>query len=51
MILVGVSWVVFWLMADVFKVELLMAALVTGIMFILLGLLFGERLPDWPRRP
>lgn len=45
MLLVGTSWIVFWLLASVFKVELLLAALVTGIIFILLGLILGERLP------
>lgn len=43
MIVVGVSWVLFWALADVFKVEVLLAALVTGVVFVLLGLVLGER--------
>lgn len=43
MVYVGASWIVFYLLAKVFAIELLMAALVTGIIFVLLGLLVGER--------
>ena len=49
MILIGLSWIVFWLMADVLKVELLLAALITGIVFVVLGILF-EGAPSF-RRP
>lgn len=42
MLIVGLSWLVFWLLADVFTVELLKAALATGLIFVILGLLVGE---------
>jgi hypothetical protein len=45
MIVAGVSWVLFWTLVRVFQVELAVAALVTGLVFILLGLLLGERIP------
>jgi hypothetical protein len=43
MILVGASWVLFWFLVKIFSVELLTATLVTGVAFILLGLVLGER--------
>lgn len=42
MLIVGISWLVFWLLADVFTVEVLKAALATGLIFVILGLLVGE---------
>ncbi len=39
MVLVGLSWLTFWLLLDVFTVEITKAALVTAIIFIILGLL------------
>lgn len=49
MVLVGLSWLVFWLLVDVFSIEALKAALATAIIFIVLGLIWGER--PWIRRP
>lgn len=43
MIIVGSSWLLFWLLTQVFSVELLKAALATAVVFILLGLVMGER--------
>lgn len=43
MIEVGVSWILFWALVKVFSIEVTMAAVVTGVVFILLGLLLGER--------
>lgn len=48
MLIVGISWLVYWLMIDVFSVETIKAALVTGIVFVLLGLLV-EGMPSWKR--
>lgn len=42
MLIVGVSWVLFWALVQVFTVKVLTAALTTGIVFILLGLILGE---------
>lgn len=42
MLVVGLSWLVYWLLASVFSVDALKAALATGIIFIVLGLLVGE---------
>jgi len=39
MVLVGLSWLTFWMLIDVFDVELVKSALVTAIIFIILGLL------------
>lgn len=38
MIIVGISWLFYWALIDVFKVETLQAALFTGIVFILVAL-------------
>lgn len=43
MLLVGLSWLVEWLQLQVFSVELVKSILVTAIIFIVLGLLLGER--------
>lgn len=42
MVVIGLSWLVFWLLIDVFNVETLKAALATGLMFVILGLLIGN---------
>lgn len=42
MIVVGISWVLFWTLVKVFTIDVLTAALTTGIILILLGLLLGE---------
>lgn len=42
MLIVGLSWLVFWLLIDVFNVETLKAALATGLVFVVLGLLLGN---------
>lgn len=43
MLLIGISWLVYWLLVGVFTVEAIKAALVTGIIFVILGLLIGDR--------
>lgn len=51
MLIVGVSWVLFWLLVKIFEVSLLDSALVTGVAFILLGLVLGEvGTYKWPWR-
>lgn len=40
MIFIGLSWLMFWLLVDVFDVELIKSALVTAIVFLILGLVF-----------
>jgi len=47
MVAIGVSWVLFWALVRVFTIEVTLAAIVTGVVFILLGLLLGER--PWTR--
>jgi hypothetical protein len=42
MLLVGLSWLTFWLLIDVFTVEITKAALVTAIIFLVLGLLLDD---------
>lgn len=49
MLIVGLSWLVFWLLINVFSVALDKAALVTAIIFIVLGLV-SEGVPNL-RRP
>lgn len=52
MLVCGISFILFWGLVQAFKVELLTAALVTGIIMILLGLLLGEANAGWPwKRP
>lgn len=43
MIAIGISWVLFWALVSIFHVDPETAALVTGVVFILVGLLWGER--------
>lgn len=43
MVIVGVSYLVVWLLVQVFTVELLHAILAVAIIFIVLGLVVGER--------
>lgn len=47
MVTIGISWVLYWALVDVFNIESLKAALATGIIFVLVGLLLGER--PWNR--
>lgn len=48
MLVVGLSWIVFWLLQDVFNVEEIKSALVTALVFIILGLVM-EGVPNWKR--
>lgn len=48
MVLVGLSWLVAWLCYAVFNVSLVHTLLITAIVFIVLGLLVGER--PWNRQ-
>ena len=43
MVIVGISWLAYWGLIEVFDVEALKAALITGVVFTALGLLLGER--------
>lgn len=47
MILVGASWLVFWILYIVFNVAIDKAALATAIIFIIAGLIMGEH--PWHR--
>ncbi len=49
MVLVGLAFLVTWLEVVVFALGLDKAMLVTAILFILVGLVAGER--PWDRRP
>lgn len=49
-ILVGVSWLFYWVLQDTFNVVPLKAALITGIVFVLVGLLWGYG-PRYFNRP
>lgn len=49
MVEVGLSWLVYWLLVSVFSLESLKAALVVAILFIIAGILLGER--PWVRHP
>lgn len=42
MLIVGLSWFVFWLLVDVFTLTVLKASLVVAIIFVVLGVLVGE---------
>lgn len=48
MLVIGLSWLVFWLLQDVFNVEEVKSALVTAIIFIILSLI-TEGVPNWKR--
>lgn len=50
MLVVGISWLLFWLLINVFNVVVDKAALITAIIFILAGLLL-EGYPHFLRRP
>lgn len=47
MLVVGVAFLVFWLLFDVFAVVMAHAALATAIIFIVIGVLAGEK--PWAR--
>lgn len=49
MVLVGLSWLVAWLLVQVFNVELVKAILTTGIIFLIVGLLYDYK--PWVRKP
>lgn len=49
MVIVGISWLVDWLLVDVFDVEPLKAILSVAIIFIAVGLVLGER--PWNKHP
>lgn len=49
MVLIGLSWLVTWLQVQVFGVDLVKALLITALIFIIVGVLVGER--PWERRP
>lgn len=39
MILVGLSWLTFWLLVQVFETEITKSALITAIIYLVLGVL------------
>ena len=43
MVLIGLSWLIYFLLVEVFSLDTIKAALVTAIIFILLGFIVGER--------
>ena len=43
MVLVGLAFLVDWLQVQVFNVDIVKSLLITAIIFILIGLLLGER--------
>lgn len=47
-ILVGASWLFYWALVDVFDIESLKASLVTGVVFVLVGLILGG-VPNFSR--
>lgn len=48
MVLVGLSWLVCWLLVQVFSVEIVKAILTTGIIFLIVGLLYDHT--PWIRK-
>lgn len=50
MLVIGISWLLFWGLVQIFAVELIKAALVVGVVFIILGLL-TEGVPNFTRKP
>lgn len=51
MIFIGLSWLTFWLLVDVFNVEFVKSALITGIIYLVLGLLYEYGPESRIRRP
>jgi hypothetical protein len=49
MVLIGASWLIYWILYKVFSVAADKAALATAIIFIVAGLILGER--PWTHRP
>lgn len=43
MVVVGLSWLVAWLLYVVFNVSLVHSMLATAVVFVVLGLVIGER--------
>lgn len=50
MVVIGLAWIVFWALLEVFAIAVIKAALVTGIIFVVAGLLL-EGVPSVPRKP
>jgi hypothetical protein len=44
MILIGVSWFLWWFLVQVMHMDSLLAALIVAVAFILVGLVVGEKL-------
>lgn len=47
MVLIGLSWLVCWLLVQVFTLELLKAILITGLLFFIIGLVFEHPWTTW----
>lgn len=47
-LLIGASWLFYWALVDVFNINNLKAALVTGVVFIIVGLLYDHT--PWIRK-
>ena len=43
-LIVGVAFILWWLLVLIFKLEATTAALVTGMVFVLLGIVGGDRI-------
>lgn len=48
MVVIGISWILYWALIDVLAVAPLKSAIITGVVFVLLGLVLGER--PWVRK-
>jgi hypothetical protein len=48
-LLIGISWLLAWLLLKVFNVAIDKAMLVTAIVFILLGLLYDRPWEGWKK--
>lgn len=49
MFIVGVAFLLFWIIVEVFVLTIAKAALMTAVIFLILGLLMNER--PWEKRP
>lgn len=50
MLMIGISWLLYWLLIEIFSVEALHAALAVAIVFIVLGLFSSGDVRDSLKR-
>jgi hypothetical protein len=43
MVLIGISWLFFWALINWFSIALVQSALITGLVFVVVALLFENR--------